>query len=143
MAGGTRTSPSSTDQVGALDAQDHQSDGTHRGRTDSAQPRAHCANRPYRLGMQRLVLEAALGDPAGAAKLLAMPEHVDTALVLFLTGDRGLSVRTTTRRCRAGERLVTKLQGEAPRPDSSVLVRRRPRTFATGVSASRALRRFR
>jgi F-type H+-transporting ATPase subunit gamma len=70
------------------------------------------ANRPYRLGMQRLVLEAALGDPAGAAKLLAMPEHVDTALVLFLTGDRGLSGPYNNSSLRAGERLVAKLRGE-------------------------------
>jgi len=36
------------------------------------------ANRPYRNGMKRIIVEAALGDPAGAAKLLATPEHVDT-----------------------------------------------------------------
>ncbi|HEY5103792.1 MAG TPA: ATP synthase F1 subunit gamma [Acidimicrobiales bacterium] len=70
------------------------------------------ANRPYRLGMQRTVLEAALGDPAGAAKLLALPEKVETALVLVLTGDRGLSGPYNNASLRAGERLVEKLQSE-------------------------------
>ncbi len=35
------------------------------------------ANRPYRQGMRRIIVEAAKADPAGAAKLLAAPEHVD------------------------------------------------------------------
>jgi F-type H+-transporting ATPase subunit gamma len=70
------------------------------------------ANRPYRLGMQRIILEATLGDPAGAAKLLALPEKVDTALVLVITGDRGLSGPYNNATLRAGERLVVKLQRE-------------------------------
>jgi F-type H+-transporting ATPase subunit gamma len=70
------------------------------------------ANRPYRLGMQRVLLEAALGDPAGAAKLLALPEKVESALVLVLTGDRGLSGPYNNSSLRAGERLVEKLQSE-------------------------------
>jgi len=70
------------------------------------------ANRPYRLGMQRILLEAALGDPAGAAKLLALPEKVESALVLVLTGDRGLSGPYNNASLRAGERLVEKLQSE-------------------------------
>ena len=49
------------------------------------------ANRPYRDGMRRIIIEAATGDPAAAKKLLATPEKVDTALVLVITGDRGLS----------------------------------------------------
>jgi F-type H+-transporting ATPase subunit gamma len=70
------------------------------------------ANRPYRLGMQRILLEAALGDPAGAAKLLALPDKVDSALVLVLTGDRGLSGPYNNASLRAGERLVEKLTSE-------------------------------
>ncbi|HVB51905.1 MAG TPA: ATP synthase F1 subunit gamma [Acidimicrobiales bacterium] len=70
------------------------------------------ANRPYRLGMQRILLEAALGDPAGAAKLIALPERVESALVLVLTGDRGLSGPYNNASLRAGERLVEKLQSE-------------------------------
>jgi F-type H+-transporting ATPase subunit gamma len=48
------------------------------------------ANRPYRAGMQRIIVEAAQGDPA-AAKLLATPDKVDTAVVVAIVGDRGLS----------------------------------------------------
>ncbi len=70
------------------------------------------ANRPYRVGMQRIVLEAALADPAGAKRLLAMPDKVDTALVLVVTGDRGLSGPYNNASLRAGERLVEKLQRE-------------------------------
>jgi F-type H+-transporting ATPase subunit gamma len=70
------------------------------------------ANRPYRLGMQRIVLEAALGDPAGAKKLLTLPEKIDSALVLVITGDRGLSGPYNNASLRAGERLVAKLQSE-------------------------------
>ena len=70
------------------------------------------ANRPYRTGMRRIIVEAAKGDPAGAAKLLTTPERVETALVLVLTGDRGLSGAYNSSALRAGERLVRKLQGE-------------------------------
>jgi F-type H+-transporting ATPase subunit gamma len=70
------------------------------------------ANRPYRNGMRRIIVEAAKADPAGAAKLLAMPEHVESAIVLVLTGDRGLSGAYNSSALRAGERLVRKLEGE-------------------------------
>ena len=70
------------------------------------------ANRPYRNGMKRIIVEAALGDPAGAAKLLARPEHVDTAIVLVITGDRGLSGAYNSSALRAGERLVRQLRAE-------------------------------
>jgi F-type H+-transporting ATPase subunit gamma len=70
------------------------------------------ANRPYRNGMRRIIVEAAKGDPAGAAKLLATPEHVELAIVLVLTGDRGLSGAYNSSAMRAGERLVRKLEGD-------------------------------
>ncbi len=70
------------------------------------------ANRPYRLGVQRVVLEAALGDPANAKSFLALPDHVETAIVLIMTGDRGLSGPFNSASLRAGERLVTRLRGE-------------------------------
>jgi len=57
------------------------------------------ANRPYRLGMRRIVVEAALGDTAAAKKLLTLPENVTTALVLVITGDRGSRAPTTPRSC--------------------------------------------
>ena len=49
------------------------------------------ANRPYRQGMQRIIREAASADPAAARKMLATPEMVETAIVLVIVGDRGLS----------------------------------------------------
>jgi len=70
------------------------------------------ANRPYRHGMQRIVIEAALGDPAAAKKLLATPENVECAIVLVITGDRGLSGAYNSSVLRAGERLVRKLRAE-------------------------------
>jgi F-type H+-transporting ATPase subunit gamma len=70
------------------------------------------ANRPYRDGMRRIVVEAALGDPAAAQKLLATPEVVTTAIVLVIAGDRGLSGAYNTSVLRAGERLVHQLQSE-------------------------------
>jgi len=73
------------------------------------------ANRPYRLGMQRIILEAALGDPAGARKLLTLPEKIDEAIVLVVTGDRGLSGPYNNASLRAGERLVTKLKSDGTR----------------------------
>jgi F-type H+-transporting ATPase subunit gamma len=70
------------------------------------------ANRPYRLGMQRIVIEAALADPAAAKKLLAAPDKITTALVLVVTGDRGLSGAYNASVMRAGERLVMSLRTE-------------------------------
>jgi F-type H+-transporting ATPase subunit gamma len=70
------------------------------------------ANRPYRQGMQRIILEAALGDPAGARKLLTLPDKITAAAVLVVTGDRGLSGPYNNASLRAGERLLSKLRGE-------------------------------
>ncbi len=90
------------------------------------------ANRPYRNGMKRIIVEAAKGDPAAAKKLLATPEKVDTALVLVITGDRGLSGAYNSSVLRAGERLVTSLRAEGTRV----------RLFAVGKKAA-AFYRFR
>ncbi|HTT59577.1 MAG TPA: ATP synthase F1 subunit gamma [Acidimicrobiales bacterium] len=73
------------------------------------------ANRPYRLGMQRIILEAALGDPAGAKKLLTLPDKVERATVVVLTGDRGLSGPYNNASLRAGERLLTQLTNDGTR----------------------------
>ncbi|MDE3064996.1 MAG: ATP synthase F1 subunit gamma [Acidobacteriota bacterium] len=68
------------------------------------------ANRPYRHGMRRVVWEAATGDPAAAAKLLAMPEVVETAVVVVIAGDRGLSGSYNSAALRAGERVIRSLR---------------------------------
>ena len=90
------------------------------------------ANRPYRNGMKRVIIEAALGDPAAAAKLLATPDKVETAVVLVITGDRGLSGAYNSSALRAGERLVRQLRSQGTNV----------RLFAVGKKAA-AFFRFR
>jgi F-type H+-transporting ATPase subunit gamma len=68
------------------------------------------ANRPYRQGMQRIIREAASADPAAARKMLATPDKVETAIVLVIVGDRGLSGPYNSSALRAGDRLVHMLQ---------------------------------
>jgi F-type H+-transporting ATPase subunit gamma len=70
------------------------------------------ANRPYREGMARIILEAAAGDPAAAEKLLGTPESVTHAVVLAVVGDRGLAGAYNGSVLRATERLVAKLRAE-------------------------------
>jgi F-type H+-transporting ATPase subunit gamma len=70
------------------------------------------ANRAYRAGMARIVVEAAKGDPAAAAKLLGTPEEIHRVVVLAVVADRGLSGPYNSSVLRATERLVAKLQGE-------------------------------
>lgn len=67
------------------------------------------ANRPFRAGMSRIILEAAQGDPAAASKLLGVPEKVEQATVLAIVGDRGLSGAYNSSVLRATERLVAEL----------------------------------
>ena len=68
------------------------------------------ANRPYRAGMKRIIVEAAQGDPAAAAKLLATPDRVDTAVVIAIVGDRGLSGAYNSSVLRATERLMNEMK---------------------------------
>jgi F-type H+-transporting ATPase subunit gamma len=68
------------------------------------------ANRPYRLGMQRVIVEVALGDPHAAAKLLGEPESVEAATVISIVGDRGLSGAYNANVLRATERLVREMR---------------------------------
>ena len=70
------------------------------------------ANRRYRDGMRRIIIEAAMGDPAAASRLLGTPESVKTAIVVVITGDRGLSGAYNSSALRASERLVNRLRAE-------------------------------
>ena len=70
------------------------------------------ANRPYREGMARLVVEAAKGDPTAAAKLLGEPEERRNVAVLTIVADRGLSGPYNSSVLRATERLVASLAAE-------------------------------
>jgi len=73
------------------------------------------ANRPYRDGMQRIILEAAAGDRAAAEKLLGTPETVSHVVVLVIVGDRGLSGAYNSSVLRSAERLFAKLSAEGTR----------------------------
>jgi F-type H+-transporting ATPase subunit gamma len=70
-----------------------------------AQSRIH-ANRRFRAGMARIVVEAAKGDPAAARKLLGTPESPKAVGILAIVGDRGLSGAYNTSVFRATERLA-------------------------------------
>jgi F-type H+-transporting ATPase subunit gamma len=68
------------------------------------------ANRPYREGMARLIVEAAAGDPNAAAKLLGTPESIRHVLVVVLVGDRGLSGPYNSSVLRAAEHELARLR---------------------------------
>ena len=70
------------------------------------------ANKSYREGMRRIILEAAKGDSRAAAKMLGTPEKVETAVVLAIVGDRGLSGAYNSSVLRATERLIAELKAQ-------------------------------
>jgi F-type H+-transporting ATPase subunit gamma len=74
-----------------------------------AQNRIH-ANRAYRAGMARIVLETAKADPAAARKLLGTPESPKAVGILAIVGDRGLSGAYNTSVFRATERLAAEVK---------------------------------
>jgi len=67
------------------------------------------ANRPFREGMARIVVEAALADPQAAQKLLTLPEELRSVGVVAVVGDRGLSGAYNSSALRATERLLVDL----------------------------------
>jgi F-type H+-transporting ATPase subunit gamma len=71
------------------------------------------ANRPYRAGMARIVLQTALADPAAAATLVGTPESPAAVAVVAIVGDRGLAGAYNSSVFRATERLIA---GLAPVP---------------------------
>ena len=64
------------------------------------------ANRPYRVGMERILRVTAAADPAAAKKLLGTPESPTRVGVLAVVGDRGLAGSYNSGVLRATERLV-------------------------------------
>ncbi|HWE68259.1 MAG TPA: ATP synthase F1 subunit gamma [Acidimicrobiales bacterium] len=68
------------------------------------------ANRPYRLGMERILRLTAAADPAAAEKLLGTPESPTRVGVLAIVGDRGLAGSYNSGVLRATERLVAEYQ---------------------------------
>jgi F-type H+-transporting ATPase subunit gamma len=70
------------------------------------------ANRAFRAGMARIVVEAAKGDPAAAERLLGEPESRQSVAVLAIVADRGLSGPYNSSVLRATERLLAELRAE-------------------------------
>jgi F-type H+-transporting ATPase subunit gamma len=64
------------------------------------------ANRRYRAGMARIIVETAKGDAVAARKLLGTPEAPKAVAILAIVGDRGLSGAYNTTVFRTTERLA-------------------------------------
>ncbi len=68
------------------------------------------ANRPYRAGMARIVVEVVIGDPSAGEKLLGTPESPERVGILVLVADRGLSGAYNSSVLRAAERLANEVR---------------------------------
>jgi F-type H+-transporting ATPase subunit gamma len=68
------------------------------------------ANRPYRIGMEKILRVTAAADPAAARKLLGTPESPTRVGVLAVVGDRGLAGSYNSGVLRTTERLVAEHQ---------------------------------
>jgi len=64
------------------------------------------ANRPYRVGMEKILRVTASADPTVAKKLLGTPESATRIGILAVVGDRGLAGSYNSGVLRATERLV-------------------------------------
>jgi F-type H+-transporting ATPase subunit gamma len=64
------------------------------------------ANRPYRVGMEKILRVTAAADPTAARKLLGTPASPSRVGVLAIVGDRGLAGSYNSGVLRATERLV-------------------------------------
>ncbi len=64
------------------------------------------ANRPYRVGMEKVLRQVVSEDPTAASKLLGTPESPERVGVLAIVGDRGLAGSYNSGVERATERLI-------------------------------------
>jgi F-type H+-transporting ATPase subunit gamma len=64
------------------------------------------ANRPYRVGMEKVLRQVVSEDPLVAAKMLGTPEAPQRVGVLAIVGDRGLAGSYNSGVLRATERLL-------------------------------------
>ncbi len=64
------------------------------------------ANRPYRVGMEKVLRQVVSEDPTAALKLLGTPESPERVGVLAIVGDRGLAGSYNSGVQRATERLI-------------------------------------
>jgi F-type H+-transporting ATPase subunit gamma len=65
------------------------------------------ANRPYRVGMEKVLRQVVSEDPLVAAKMLGTPDAPQRVGVLAIVGDRGLAGSYNSGVLRATERLVS------------------------------------
>ena len=75
------------------------------------------ANRPYRVGMEKILRVTAAADPAAAKKLLGTPESPTRVGILAVVGDRGLAGSYNSGVLRATERLVAEHTRQRRRGD--------------------------
>jgi F-type H+-transporting ATPase subunit gamma len=68
------------------------------------------ANRPYRLGMEKILRVTAAADPAAAKRLLGTPDSPTRVGVLAIVADRGLAGSYNSGVLRTTERLVAEHQ---------------------------------
>ena len=68
------------------------------------------ANRPYRIGMEKILRVTAAADPNAAKKLLGTPDSPTRVGVLAVVGDRGLAGGYNSGVLRTTERLVAEHQ---------------------------------
>ena len=101
------------------------------------------ANRPYRDGMARIIVEAAAGDPTAAAKLLGTPEHVRRVVLVVLVGDRGLSGPYNSSVLRAAEHELARLRA-AGTEVSVVAVGKKSTSYLTfrGIAVAHSFQGF-
>jgi F-type H+-transporting ATPase subunit gamma len=69
------------------------------------------ANKPYRIGMEKILRVTAAADPNAAKKLLGAPESAQRVGILAVVGDRGLAGSYNSGVLRATERLVAEHRG--------------------------------
>jgi F-type H+-transporting ATPase subunit gamma len=68
------------------------------------------ANRPYRVGMQKILRQVVQEDPIMAAKMLGTPEAPERVGLLAVVGDRGLAGSYNSGVLRATERRIAELR---------------------------------
>jgi F-type H+-transporting ATPase subunit gamma len=101
------------------------------------------ANRRYRAGMARIVVEAAKGDPTAARKLLGTPESPQSVGIVAIVGDRGLSGAYNTSVFRASERLAAQVQASGAQVRMFTVGKKAPSYFRfRGIDVERSFAGF-
>ena len=101
------------------------------------------ANRRYRAGMARTVVEAAKGDPTAARKLLGTPESPQSVGIVAIVGDRGLAGAYNTSVFRASERLAAQVRASGAAVKMFTVGKKAPSYFRfRGIDVERSFAGF-